>query len=331
MKASTKGYTRKSFDILAAFLDVLGKPVREAPANHDRGEHLIDSSMDLETNASQGLARENVLILKHGTVPDDARIKMAQTFRSGTDDIDALDFVELFLNDESNVRLDDLNELYVLVNFRPVITKKNWRMDCGLAGYDNTYGLPPFFPTRLRFGDYIYRIWIQQDDLASAHVDAAQNEIKNNYMRNPLPSEVFNEEVANLLKRTIKHTVTGLDALSIMFGYEGEVTLEDSEEILTRISELHRRVLQAQLSAGSSERQEVLRTFASNLERAFYGFEPDFFQQNLIRIVDDVISHFKGSLEIWPTLVEICYLHKNWAGLPMRAVENQRLQSLSPT
>jgi hypothetical protein len=46
--------------------------------------------------------------------------------------------------------------------------------------------------------------------------------------------------------------------------------------------------------------------------------------QNLSRIVDDVISQFKGSLEIWPTLVEICYLQKNRAGLPKRVVANQR-------
>ena len=141
----------------------------------------------------------------------------------------------MFLDDDAHLSLDDLNELYVLVNFRPVITDKNWRMDCGVAGYDNTYGLPPFFPTRLRFEDYIYRIWIQQPGLASAHVDAAQNHIKNNYMRNPLASEVFNEEVANLLKRKIRHSVTRLDELSIMFDYEGDVSLEDSEEILTRI------------------------------------------------------------------------------------------------
>jgi hypothetical protein len=326
LKSGAKGYTGKSFDILAAFLDVLGKPVSEAPANYDRGELLLDSSMDLETNASRGLARDNVLMLKHGPVADGARIKMAQTFRSGTNDIDALDFVEMFLGDDTNISLDDLNELYVLVNFRPVITDKNWRMDCGVAGYDNTFGLPPFFPTRLRFEDYIYRLWIQQPDLASAHVDAAQNHIKNNYMRNPLASEVFNEEVANLLKRKIKHSVTRLDDLSIMFDYDGDVTLQDSEEVLTRIKDLHRRVVEGQSASISPERTEVLRGFAANLERAFYGFEPDFFQQNLIRIVDDVISQFKGSLELWPTLVEICYLHKNRAGLPKRAVQNQSRQ-----
>ena len=226
----------------------------EAPANYDRGELIVDSSMDLETNASQGLARDNVLMLRPGRCAETARIKMAQTFRSGTNDIDALDFVEMFLDDESNISLDDLNEVYVLVNFRPVITDKNWRMDCGVAGYDNTYGLPPFFPTRLRFEDYIYRIWIQQDDLASAHVDAAQNHIKNNYMRNPLASEVFNEEVANLLKRKIRSTVTRMDHLSIMFDYEGEVSSQDSEEILTRISDLYRKVVEGQKAATSPER-----------------------------------------------------------------------------
>ena len=35
-------------------------------------------------------------------------------------------------------------------------------------------------------------------------------------------------------------------------------------------------------------RAQSLRLFAANLEKAFYGFEPDFFQQNLLRIVDDV-------------------------------------------
>jgi hypothetical protein len=59
-----------------------------------------------------------------------------------------------------------------------------------------------------------------------------------------------------------------------------------------------------------------LKLFAASLEKAFYGFEPDFFQQNLLRIVDDVVSVIKGSIELWPTLVEICYFQKNRKGLP---------------
>jgi hypothetical protein len=165
-RADMNGYCRKSFDIIGSFVDVLGKKAADVPDNYDKGEVLLDTAMDLETNVTKGLARENVLILKSGQVPPDAVVKMAQTFRSGTNDIDALDFADLFLEDEDQTDPDGLNELYVLVNFRPAVTKKNWRMDCGVAGYDNTFGLPHSFPTRLRFKDYIYRIWVQQDGLA---------------------------------------------------------------------------------------------------------------------------------------------------------------------
>jgi len=196
-------------------------------------------------------------------------------------------------------------------------------MDCGVAGYDNTFGLPPFFPTRLRFEDYIYRLWVQQNGIAAAHVDAAQNHTKSNYMRNPPAAEIFNEEVANLLKRKIKDTVTRLDELSIAFDYNGEVTAQDAEQILEKIVSLHKQAVLAVDSETLPARAEALRLFATNLEKAFYGFEPDFFQQNLLRIVDDVVSVIKGSIELWPTLVEICFFHKRRKGLPQTRVSNR--------
>jgi hypothetical protein len=324
VKASQNGYTRKSFDILASFLDVLGKRASQAPANYERGELLVDTAMDLETNATKGLVRENSLMLQRGAVADDAIIKMAQTFRSGTNDIDAIDYVDMFLEDAQQTSLENLNDFYVLVNFRPVLTNKNWRMDCGVAGYDNTFGLPPFFPTRLRFEDYIYRLWVQQEGAIAAHVDAAQNHSKSNYMRNPPAAEIFNEELANLLKRKIKSTITRLDDLTIAFDYEGEVTAQDAQEILDKTTALYHRAVEAAEKEGRPERAEALRLFGTNLEKAFYGFEPDFFQQNLIRIVDDVISVIKGSIELWPTLVEICYFHKSRRGLPQIRVKNHR-------
>jgi hypothetical protein len=324
VRAGRNGYTRKSFDILTSFLDVLGKPAGQVPGNYERGELLVDTAMDLETNATKGLARENSLLLQRGPVADDALVKMAQTFRSGTSDIDAIDFVEIFLANDQQTDPDDLNEFYVLVNFRPVVTKKNWRMDCGVAGYDNTFGLPPFFPTRLRFEDYIYRLWVQQDGVVAAHVDAAQNHTKNNYMRNPPAAEVFNEELANLLKRKIKASVSRLDELSIAFDYEGEVTAQDAEEVLGKIVSLYHRVQDAAEAATGRERAEALRLFAASLHKAFYGFEPDFFQQNLLRIVDDVVSVIKGSIELWPTLVEICYFQKGRRGLPQVRVRNRK-------
>jgi hypothetical protein len=323
-RTGENGYTRKSFDIVAAFLDVLGKPVREIPENYDRGELLVDSSMELETNATKGLARENSLTLQPAPVPDSSVVKIAQTFRSGTNDIDAVDFVDMFLEDEDQTNLDDLNEKYVLVNFRPAVTNRNWRMDCGVAGYDNTFGLPPFFPTRLRFEDYIYRLWVQQDGFASAHVDAAQNHTRSNYMRNPVAAEIFNEEVSNLLKRKIKDSVARVDELGIAFDYEGEVTAEDARAILDKVAAMYGRALEAAERTSRAERKDALRLFAANLQKSFYGFEPDFFQQNLLRIVDDVVTTIKGSIELWPTLIEICYFEKDRRGLPRIKVNNKR-------
>jgi hypothetical protein len=143
-------------------------------------------------------------------------------------------------------------------------------------------------------------------------------------MRNPPAAEIFNEELSNLLKRKIKATLTRLDELSIVFDYEGEVTAQDAEEILSKVAALYGRALEAVETASTPQRGEALRLFAANLDKAFYGFEPDFFQQNLLRIVDDVVSVIKGSIELWPSLVEIGYFHKRRKGLPQVRVKNHK-------
>jgi hypothetical protein len=316
------GHSRKSYDILQSFRDILGKTVSEAPANYETGDLLIDTSMDLENNVSLGLARENSLFMQQGKLSRNAIVKMAQTFRSGTNDIDAVDYVNLFIEDHDRVDADALNDTYILVNFRPCVTNKNWRMDCGVAGYDNRIGLPPFFPTRLRFEDYVYRIWVQQPGIAAAHVDSAQTHVKNNYMRNPLASEVFNEAVCGLLKNKIRTTLRRVDDVTIAFDYDGEVSQRDTVEILDRAQELHDRVLAAREHAKSEERRASLGVFAAGLSRTFHDFEPDFFQQNLSRIVDDEIGIIRSSLELWPTLLEIVYYKRHCHSLPMRRVKN---------
>src|ERR1700756_5650696 len=330
-KSGANGYLQKSYDLLTSFKDVLGKRVREIPGNYESGELVRDTAMDLETNVTTKFTTENSLLLEEGPVSPSAVTKIAQTFRTGTNDIDALDYVFMYLNDEkqSHADLHHFNDVNVLDNFRPVVTNKNWRIDCGVAGYDNRLGLPPFFPTRLRFEDYIYRLWIQQDGIVSAHTDAVQTHIKNNYMRNPLAMDVFNEEICTLLKKKIKGSLISVDDLSIRFEYEGEVTLQDSEEILERITAVHTRVLDAAASTKIPERKEALLLFAENLARSFYGFEPDFFQQNVSRIVDDVVSQIHATLEIWPTLIEICYFHKDKREFPQRKVQNKRIKRRS--
>jgi hypothetical protein len=137
-------------------------------------------------------------------------------------------------------------------------------------------------------------------------------------------AEIFNEEVSNLLKGKIRASVTRVDELGIAFDYEGEVTADDARAILDKVAAMHTKALDVAQRATGPERKEALRLFAANLQKAFYSFEPDFFQQNLLRIVDDVVTAIKGSIELWPTLVEICYFEKDRRGLPRTRVNNRR-------
>ncbi len=50
MKANGGGFVQKSFDLLAAFQDVLGRRLGELPDNYEKGEVIVDTAMDLETN-----------------------------------------------------------------------------------------------------------------------------------------------------------------------------------------------------------------------------------------------------------------------------------------
>jgi hypothetical protein len=131
--------------------------------------------------------------------------------------------------------------------------------------------------------------------------------------------------VSNLLKRKINASLSRLDDFGIAFGYEGEVTAQDAEEILRKIKRLHARALAAAETSESVERGNALRLFAANLHKAFFGFEPDFFQHNLLRLVDEAAHVIKGSIELWPTLIEICYFQKGRKGLPQLRVKNRRL------
>jgi hypothetical protein len=43
--------------------------------------------------------------------------------------------------------------------------------------------------------------------------------------------------------------------------------------------------------------------------------------------VDDVVSVIQASLELWPTLVEICYFYKDKKEFPQIRVKNKKIPS----
>jgi N-hydroxyarylamine O-acetyltransferase len=83
-----------------------------------------------------------------------ARMRWLRAVQNRSDrkrSVDALDYVEMYLHDEDQRQKDlhEINEVYVLENFRPVVTNKNWCIDCGVAGrYRPCAGCSPLNPLR---------------------------------------------------------------------------------------------------------------------------------------------------------------------------------------
>jgi len=70
----------------------------------------------LRLNRRSGdILRRRSLMLQPGPVAENSVVKIAQTFRSGTNDIDQTDFLEMFLEDEDQTCLETLSDFYVLV------------------------------------------------------------------------------------------------------------------------------------------------------------------------------------------------------------------------
>jgi hypothetical protein len=132
----------------------------------------------------------------------------------------------------------------------------------------------PFFPTRLRCEDYIYRLWIQQEGIAAAHINAVQTHNKNDSMHNPPASDVLNEEICTLLKRKIKDSLQRVNDLSIKFAYNGEVTSQDTAEILGKITAVHARVIEVAERTPADERRTARQHFAEIFRRHFMVLNP---------------------------------------------------------
>ena len=76
-----------------------------------------------------------------------------------------------------------------------------------------------------------------------------------------MKSAAENEEICILLKKKIKDSVQKLEDLSIRFGYNGEVTLKDTEEILQRMGTVRDTAAVAAERTRDEQRRQALLLF----------------------------------------------------------------------
>lgn len=317
----------REFDVYAAFLDILGKS--PATLGFRTGEQVADARYDTKTNsiASWGDARppqkSSLIITPLESPLEGSRIRLAQSFRTGTGDIDAVELLGLFLYSDAK-SLEKLQAYFVMSDFTPVVTRRNWRFDCGVSGYDNESGLPPFFPTTLRFEDYSLRLWSSSyDGVAAAHVNAVQHHTRSLYMRPTLAEEIYNEAIAMFLKRKISETLTKVGDFGFDYGYDGVVQAEDISGILEEAKKLDSAVELAGRKA-KGIRQDELNKFRRRLNDLFAAYDEDAFMRNFSRRIDEENYAIRDCMTYWPTILEISNWRARSRGLPMRKVANKR-------
>jgi len=291
-------------NILVGFLEVLGKKVSEVPDSYKKGSVIQDSSADLLTNNTKPgvLTSQNVLKLIRGEVPATATIKLAQSFRTGSSDVDSKDYVEEFLRNPTLVSMSDLSKVYVLSDCVPCITKVNWRLDCGVAGYDNRGGLPPFIPTRLRFEDYIFRIWSQKPDVASAHVDATQTHKRDPTNRSSLAEDYLNEELSAILKDELRRLNSGIEDITLSFNDGLSIDQDKIEEIFQRGQKLYAKTQEK--SKDAFDRKGLYIQFANSLFHAYKKFDWQEFYKFTEETLNSEMELLRRTLEVWPRIIE---------------------------
>lgn len=318
---STNHY-RIETDIIGTFDNVLGRRVSDI-RGYQLGQHVWDPKSDLYKNKSLTLAADRSLFHIESPAAEfnSAVIKMAETGLSGTDDLDTLDFLYFFIKDPRREDAAETGKVYVLAEYHPFISKDNWKTACGVSGYDNSDGLPAFFPTGLRFEDYAYRLWIQKTGIASCHVNAMQHHDRDVQERPKPWKDILNEEFANFLKDRLRESLESIEDVKLVFSYDGVIRPGDVDEIMHMGRKTHDDLFVAQKnSVSGSRRSDNLERIAHELKREFCNFDSSRLYRRMSATINDEVSMIKDSQDVWPSCLEFAHSLKKDGLLPIRRV-----------
>lgn len=139
----------------------------------------------------------------------------------------------------------------------------------------------------------------------------------------PIEIAVF----STFLKRRMLETLTRITPTGIDMDYDGHVAAEEAEAILDKLSSLYGRVLAASDVTRDERRRGELLRFANDLNVHARSFERDPFEHDLAKIADATVRTIRGTMRVWPTLVEICERAKRAQALPARRLKSRMHRS----
>jgi hypothetical protein len=213
------------FDLLGAYQTMLGRPVAEVvDAWAARGQalavgsHLQDANVDLTLNLAHRPLQPAAVELVPGAVAPAGRIGIVQTFLSGDPDLDAKELVWAFHQwGDGRILQGRPPVQFAVETFRPCVLDHDFRLTAAVLGLDNTEGTIPFIPTRLRFEDYLLRLYSRRQAFHVGYCEAVQTHRRAMTSRNHIVGDFVIEGLATLMKTLINAGLRETGALAFQF------------------------------------------------------------------------------------------------------------------
>ncbi|MFH1073356.1 MAG: hypothetical protein V1743_08055 [Nanoarchaeota archaeon] len=322
---------KRENDIYTAFIDVLGKQVKEiSQGAYRQGDSIIDSMNDPLLNTTTiplGQNIENSISLTQGKVNPEARIMLAQTPKTGWADLDAKDFAEDCLTLDLEDTLDS-SFRYIIKAYHPFMTNDNWRLDTGVLAFDNSQGLPPFIPTRLRTEEFSYRIWISNPAYASAHVNAVQTHNRNQASRDSLGVDLWNEAVGNYLRKKLLGLTRGMDDITVTFERDGNVPLSHADQIREIGNDYYHKFLKSHERLKQNQPTEKHATYffkvAEDIYRCFFSFDQSVFHRDMQEVIKAELNSTIDGMALWPKVIQVTRDMQKKGKFPFQSLDRRQ-------
>ncbi len=296
---------RQEKDLLNEYLQVLGKRVKDLQHTYMHGRILRDSMNDLFTNTTTAKIKnnvENTVVVEGDEINPEARVIVAQSFKTGMADLDATDFAQDILDPENESI--NISMKYIAQGYQPCVTATNWRFDTGVAGYDNRFGLPPFLPTTLRTEEYVLRLLGQHPNFAAAHIGASQLHLRAATQRKSLGYDIYNEELVQVLRTKLRGLVRKIDETTILFERDGHIPLREAQRMIEKAIPYYSAAKEKAHKSLCQEQKGYFNQFSDDLEEYFCNFDAALFRRAAEKKIRTEIDTIVEAMQIWPEILD---------------------------
>lgn len=295
-------------DIIRGYRKFLGTRVGHHLGDIIVGEKVKDPNVDA-LGFTKGDLESSILIVHPGEVHENAIIKIVQSHLTGDADVDSADLVNIFMKTGvGEILSGHLPKKHVLDSCSEAIVSSNNRLTGAILGYDNSNGGIYFLPTTFRCEDFIWRMHLESmSEVASAYTGQAQTHSRSFSVRNSVAADWYNELTAQVIKRLMRESISGIGDHSMEFDLPGDISVEVAKKIEGLLREKRDQAIAK--SMDTTEKAPNFLRFAGELDSILNDDigSPERFALSLSGLVREEFTWFNRTSGIWSKVLESSY------------------------